>query len=158
MVRAITGTLVQVGRGFWPESQVEAVLKAMDRRLAGPTAPPEGLFLMRVTYPGEAAKGARPPTECGGLGGHAPLANPTATRHTSQFADEDSVGDAGDCGRITVFSHRDDRAAIRVAGGAGYQSNGGKVRPSPYGIAAWNPPSNPTDSGSMPGWRRSILA
>ena len=51
MVRAIAGTLVQVGRGFWPESQVEDVLKAMDRRLAGPTAPPEGLFLMRVTYP-----------------------------------------------------------------------------------------------------------
>lgn len=50
MVRAITGTLVQVGRGFWPEHQVEEVLKAMDRRLAGPTAPPEGLFLMRVTY------------------------------------------------------------------------------------------------------------
>jgi tRNA pseudouridine38-40 synthase len=50
MVRAITGTLVQVGRGFWPEHQVEDVLKAMDRRLAGPTAPPEGLFLMRVTY------------------------------------------------------------------------------------------------------------
>ena len=51
MVRAIAGTLVQVGRGFWPESQVEAVLKGMDRRLAGPTAPPEGLFLMRVKYP-----------------------------------------------------------------------------------------------------------
>jgi tRNA pseudouridine38-40 synthase len=51
MVRAIAGTLVQVGRGHWRESQVEAVLKAMDRRLAGPTAPPEGLFLMRVTYP-----------------------------------------------------------------------------------------------------------
>jgi len=50
MVRAITGTLVQVGRGFWPESQVADVLAAMDRRLAGPTAPPEGLFLMRVTY------------------------------------------------------------------------------------------------------------
>jgi len=50
MVRAIAGTLVQVGRGFWPEQQVEDVLKAMDRRLAGPTAPPEGLFLMRVTY------------------------------------------------------------------------------------------------------------
>ncbi len=55
MVRAIAGTLVQVGRGFWPESQVEDVLKSMDRRLAGPTAPPEGLFLMRVTYPPLAA-------------------------------------------------------------------------------------------------------
>ena len=50
MVRAIAGSLVQVGRGFWPETQIEEVLKAMDRRLAGPTAPPEGLFLMRVTY------------------------------------------------------------------------------------------------------------
>jgi tRNA pseudouridine38-40 synthase len=50
MVRAIAGSLVQVGRGFWPEAQIEEVLKAMDRRLAGPTAPPEGLFLMRVTY------------------------------------------------------------------------------------------------------------
>jgi tRNA pseudouridine38-40 synthase len=50
MVRAIAGSLVQVGRSFWPEAQIEEVLKAMDRRLAGPTAPPEGLFLMRVTY------------------------------------------------------------------------------------------------------------
>ncbi len=50
MVRAIAGSLVQVGRGFWPETQIEDVLTAMDRRLAGPTAPPEGLFLMRVTY------------------------------------------------------------------------------------------------------------
>jgi tRNA pseudouridine38-40 synthase len=51
MVRAIAGSLVQVGRGFWPETQIADVLHAMDRRLAGPTAPPEGLFLMRVTYP-----------------------------------------------------------------------------------------------------------
>jgi tRNA pseudouridine38-40 synthase len=55
MVRAIAGSLVQVGRGFWPESQIAEVLNAMDRRLAGPTAPPEGLFLMRVTYPPLAA-------------------------------------------------------------------------------------------------------
>ncbi len=54
MVRAIAGSLVQVGRGFWPESQIAEVLAAMDRRLAGPTAPPQGLFLMRVTYPGGA--------------------------------------------------------------------------------------------------------
>jgi tRNA pseudouridine38-40 synthase len=51
MVRAIAGSLVQVGRGYWPESRIGEVLTAMDRRLAGPTAPPEGLFLMRVTYP-----------------------------------------------------------------------------------------------------------
>jgi tRNA pseudouridine38-40 synthase len=50
MVRAITGSLVQVGRGYWQESQIAEVLLAMDRRLAGPTAPPEGLFLMHVTY------------------------------------------------------------------------------------------------------------
>lgn len=50
MVRAIAGTLINVGRGYWPESQVEAILKAADRREAGPTAPAEGLFLMRVTY------------------------------------------------------------------------------------------------------------
>lgn len=50
MVRAIAGTLMNVGRGYWPESQVEAVLRAEDRAQAGPTAPAQGLFLMRVTY------------------------------------------------------------------------------------------------------------
>jgi tRNA pseudouridine38-40 synthase len=50
MVRAIAGTLVNVGRGYWPESRVAEILTAEDRREAGPTAPPEGLFLMRVTY------------------------------------------------------------------------------------------------------------
>ena len=50
MVRAITGTLVQVGRGYWPEEQVKTVLEAMDRRRAGPTAPPQGLFMLFVKY------------------------------------------------------------------------------------------------------------
>ena len=50
MVRAIAGTLMNVGRGYWPEAEVEAILKALDRRRAGPTAPAQGLFLMRVTY------------------------------------------------------------------------------------------------------------
>jgi tRNA pseudouridine38-40 synthase len=50
MVRAIAGTLINVGRGYWPESQVAEILNAEDRREAGPTAPAEGLFLMRVTY------------------------------------------------------------------------------------------------------------
>jgi tRNA pseudouridine38-40 synthase len=60
MVRAIAGSLVQVGRGFWPESQIADVLSAMDRRLAGPTAPPQGLFLMRVTYQESGDKGQEP--------------------------------------------------------------------------------------------------
>ncbi|GAC1449934.1 MAG: tRNA pseudouridine(38-40) synthase TruA [Isosphaeraceae bacterium] len=50
MVRSITGTLVEVGKGKWPESSVAAVVAAEDRRVAGPTAPPQGLFLVRVRY------------------------------------------------------------------------------------------------------------
>ncbi len=50
MVRAIAGTLMNVGRGFWPEGKAAAILNALDRREAGPTAPACGLFLMRVTY------------------------------------------------------------------------------------------------------------
>jgi tRNA pseudouridine38-40 synthase len=50
MVRSIAGTLVQVGIGRWPESKVREALEAEDRREAGPTAPPQGLFLVRVRY------------------------------------------------------------------------------------------------------------
>jgi tRNA pseudouridine38-40 synthase len=50
MVRAIAGTLINVGRGYWPEERVAEILKAEDRAQAGPTAPAQGLFLMRVTY------------------------------------------------------------------------------------------------------------
>jgi tRNA pseudouridine38-40 synthase len=50
MVRAIAGTLMNVGRGYWPESRVAEVLHAADRTQAGPTAPAQGLFLMRVRY------------------------------------------------------------------------------------------------------------
>lgn len=50
MVRAIVGTLVEVGRGARPESWPAEVLEAADRRAAGPTAPPGGLFLVGVDY------------------------------------------------------------------------------------------------------------
>jgi tRNA pseudouridine38-40 synthase len=56
MVRAIVGTLVQVGRGYRPESWPAEVLRAADRRAAGPTAPPQGLFLVRVEYEGRAKR------------------------------------------------------------------------------------------------------
>lgn len=50
MVRSIAGTLLNVGRGYWPEDEVAKILAAEDRTRAGPTAPAQGLFLMRVTY------------------------------------------------------------------------------------------------------------
>lgn len=50
MVRAIAGTLINVGRGYWAEDEVAAIVAAGERARAGPTAPAQGLFLMRVTY------------------------------------------------------------------------------------------------------------
>ena len=50
MVRAIVGTLIEVGKGSRDEAWVAEVLAAQDRRLAGQTAPPHGLFLIRVEY------------------------------------------------------------------------------------------------------------
>jgi tRNA pseudouridine38-40 synthase len=51
MVRTIAGTLINIGRGYWPESMAADILQAEDRTRAGPTAPAQGLFLVRVTYP-----------------------------------------------------------------------------------------------------------
>lgn len=50
MVRAIVGSLVEVGRGSQPETWLGEVLQAQDRRVAGPTAPPQGLCLVQVEY------------------------------------------------------------------------------------------------------------
>jgi tRNA pseudouridine38-40 synthase len=50
MVRAIVGTLVEVGRGWRDPAQMDAVLQSKDRARAGATAPPQGLFLVRVDY------------------------------------------------------------------------------------------------------------
>ena len=51
MVRNIAGTLIAVGRGERPEAWVGEVLKSADRRRAGPTAAPDGLYFMGVGYP-----------------------------------------------------------------------------------------------------------
>ena len=47
MVRIIAGTLMEVGRGAIAPAQVRTILEARDRSKAGPTAPPEGLTLVR---------------------------------------------------------------------------------------------------------------
>ncbi len=50
MVRAIAGTLVEVGRGKRDESWPAEVLAACDRSAAGPTAPAHGLFLLHIEH------------------------------------------------------------------------------------------------------------
>jgi tRNA pseudouridine38-40 synthase len=50
-IRNFAGTLKLVGEGHWPVERVTTALQARHRAAAGPTAPPEGLTLMRVGYP-----------------------------------------------------------------------------------------------------------
>ncbi|MBI5851569.1 MAG: tRNA pseudouridine(38-40) synthase TruA [Planctomycetes bacterium] len=51
MVRAIAGTLIEVGVGKREPAEVAAILASHDRRRAGQNAPAEGLYLQRVLYP-----------------------------------------------------------------------------------------------------------
>ena len=50
-VRNIVGTLERVGAGRWTADDVSVALDACDRSAAGQTAPPDGLYLMSVSYP-----------------------------------------------------------------------------------------------------------
>ncbi len=50
MVRNFVGTLVYVGKNKFPAEQVKTILEAKNRQVAGPTAPPEGLCLIKVEY------------------------------------------------------------------------------------------------------------
>ncbi|HZJ57423.1 MAG TPA: tRNA pseudouridine(38-40) synthase TruA [Clostridia bacterium] len=53
MVRIIAGTLLYVGKGKIDYNNIVEIIKMGDRRLAGPTAPPHGLCLQKVYYPGD---------------------------------------------------------------------------------------------------------
>jgi len=48
MVRNLAGTLLEIGRGRWEVGRASAILASLDRQEAGPTAPAEGLVLVRV--------------------------------------------------------------------------------------------------------------
>ncbi|MEQ8235700.1 MAG: tRNA pseudouridine(38-40) synthase TruA [Syntrophomonadaceae bacterium] len=51
MVRIIMGTLLEVGRGRIPVYKLNEIVASCDRRQAGPTVPPHGLYMMEVRYP-----------------------------------------------------------------------------------------------------------
>ena len=50
MVRNIVGTMIEVGRGERTSEAFAELLQLRDRTRAGPTAPPQGLFLVEVKY------------------------------------------------------------------------------------------------------------
>jgi tRNA pseudouridine38-40 synthase len=58
MVRAVVGTLVEIGEGRRPVQSIRALLGSGDRGAAGATAPPHGLVLVRVHYDRSVAPGS----------------------------------------------------------------------------------------------------
>ena len=50
MVRIIVGTLLQTAQGKIEPEDIPGIISALDRSKAGPTAPPQGLYLNRVIY------------------------------------------------------------------------------------------------------------
>ena len=53
MVRAVVGTLVDVGRGKLGTDGFQRIIDTRDRCAAGTSMPPEALYLWDVTYPQE---------------------------------------------------------------------------------------------------------
>lgn len=52
-VRGMVGTLLEVGLGKRPPESLKAILETADRRLAGPSAPAQGLYFLEAAYPRE---------------------------------------------------------------------------------------------------------
>ena len=50
MIRILVGTLLKIGNGRLAEDAIPAIIEAKNRDLAGPTAHPEGLYLVEVVY------------------------------------------------------------------------------------------------------------
>jgi tRNA pseudouridine38-40 synthase len=58
MVRIIVGSLLEIGRGRQPVEWITGAIASRNRTTAGPTAPPDGLFLVRVEYADALAAGS----------------------------------------------------------------------------------------------------
>lgn len=52
MVRIIAGTLLQAGTGAFEPQNMQNIINSCNREKAGPTAPPQGLTLVRIDYVG----------------------------------------------------------------------------------------------------------
>jgi tRNA pseudouridine38-40 synthase len=50
MARNIVGTLIEIGRKRFSPGSLKKILVSGDRRLAGPTVAPGGLYLVKVNY------------------------------------------------------------------------------------------------------------
>ena len=51
MVRAIVGTMIDIGRGKYPPDEIRRIILEKKRGAAGASAPPQGLYLARIEYP-----------------------------------------------------------------------------------------------------------
>ena len=51
MVRAIVGTMIDVGVGKYPPEDMRRIILEKDRGMAGASAPPHGLYLVKIEYP-----------------------------------------------------------------------------------------------------------
>ena len=69
MVRNLAGSLWRVGLGMQTADWINELLRSRDRTQAAPTAPPQGLYLVEVTYPDSGLPKGRPPGLLRALGG-----------------------------------------------------------------------------------------
>ena len=53
MVRNIMGCLLEIGQGMYEVEHIEAIFAAEDRKAAGITAPPDGLYFIHADYPAQ---------------------------------------------------------------------------------------------------------
>ena len=51
MVRAIVGTMIDVGLEKYPPEEIHRIIQEKDRCVAGASAPPQGLYLVKIEYP-----------------------------------------------------------------------------------------------------------